>query len=53
MHKKKLFYLLENSFIQKTERTLRTIWYMCLKTEICCLKIFMKIRVGEKMCGNT
>ena len=29
------------------------VWYMCLKTENCCLKTFVKIRVGEKVCGNT
>ena len=26
---------------------------MCLKTENCCLKSFVEIRVGEKVCGNT
>ena len=26
---------------------------MCLKTENCCLKIFVEIHVGEKMCENT
>ena len=26
------------------------VWYVCLKTEKCCLKIFIEIRVGEKMC---
>ena len=26
------------------------VWYMCLKTENCCLKTFMKTRVGEKVC---
>ena len=26
------------------------VWYVCLKTEKCCLKIFMEIRVGEKVC---
>ena len=25
------------------------VWYMCLKTENCCLKTFVKIRVGEKV----
>ena len=25
------------------------VWYMCLKTENCCLKTFMEIRVGEKV----
>ena len=31
----------------------RPVWYMCLKIENCCLKIFVEIRVGKKMCGNT
>ena len=30
----------------------RSVWYMCLKIENCCLKIFVKIRVGEKVCRN-
>ena len=25
---------------------------MCLKIENCCLKTFVEIRVGEKMCEN-
>ena len=29
--------------------TLGPVWYMCLKTENCCLKIFIEIRVGEKV----
>ena len=29
-----------------------SVWYMCLKTENCCLKIFVKIRVGEKVHWN-
>ena len=28
------------------------VWYMCLKTENCYLKTFVKIRVGEKVCEN-
>ena len=28
------------------------VWYVYLKIENCCLKIFVKIRVSEKMCGN-
>ena len=28
------------------------VWYVCLKTENCCLKIFVKIRVGEKVRWN-
>ena len=27
-------------------------WYMCLKIENCCLKIFVEIRVGEKVHWN-
>ena len=33
--------------------SLRPVWYMCLKTKNYCLKIFVKIRVGEKVCENT
>ena len=29
---------------------LEPVWYVCLKTEKCCLKIFMEIRVGKKVC---
>ena len=29
------------------------VWYMCLKTENYCLKTFIEIRVGEKICENT
>ena len=32
-----------------TSGHLGLVWYMCLKTENCCLKIFMEIRVGEKV----
>ena len=28
------------------------VWYMCLKTENYCVKIFVKIRMDEKVCGN-
>ena len=31
---------------------LGNVWYVCLKTENCCLKTFMKIRVGEKVYWN-
>ena len=31
-------------------RLLGAIWYVCLKTENCSLKIFMEIRVSEKVC---
>ena len=42
----------------QTERTrvqakiLGPVWYMCLKIENCYLKIFVEIRVSEKMCGH-
>ena len=26
------------------------VWYVCLKTKNCCLKTFIEIRVGEKVC---
>ena len=29
------------------------VWYMCLKTENCCLKTFVEIHVSEKVCENT
>ena len=29
------------------------VWYMCLKIENCYLKIFVKIRVDEKVYKNT
>ena len=29
-----------------------SVWYMCLKIENCYLKIFVKIRVGEKVYKN-
>ena len=30
-----------------------SVWYICLKTENCYLKTFVKIRMGEKMYENT
>ena len=35
--------------ISKALRHLGSVWYMCLKTENCCLKIFVEIRVGVKV----
>ena len=32
--------------------SLGAVWYMCLKTENCCLKTFVEIRVGEKVYEN-
>ena len=34
-------------------KSVRSVWYMCLKIENCYLKTFVKIRVGEKMYENT
>ena len=33
-------------------KILGLVWYMCLKIENCYLKIFVEIRVSEKMCGH-
>ena len=30
-------------------KALGPVWYVCLKTENCCLKTFVEIRVGKKM----
>ena len=35
---------------KKKNETLVLVWYVCLKTKNCCLKTFMKIRVGKKVC---
>ena len=40
-------------FLTTFTKYLGPVWYMCLKTENCCLKIFVKIRVGEKVYWNT
>ena len=34
---------------RSNKNCLEPVWYMCLKTENCCLKTFVEIRVGEKM----
>ena len=36
--------------LSNRKRDLGPVWYMCLKTENCCLKTFMEIRVDEKVC---
>ena len=36
--------------VSKTQSYLGPVWYVCLKTENCCLKTFVEIRVGEKVC---
>ena len=30
--------------------SLGSVWFACLKIENCCLKTFVEIRVGEKVC---
>ena len=47
--KKKKMHALIFFFFQSA---LRSVWYMCLKTKNCCLKIFVEIRVSEKMYRN-
>ena len=37
-------------FVIRKINNLGPIWYMCLKTKNCYLKIFVKIRVGKKVC---
>ena len=39
-------------FSQKKIKTLLSVWYMCLKTENCCLKTFVEICVDKKVYGN-
>ena len=38
-----------NKLLQDVSRY-GSVWYVCLKTENCCLKTFVEIRVGEKVC---
>ena len=35
--------------LSKQLTVLGSVWYICLKTENCCLKTFVEIRVGEKV----
>ena len=45
-----LFYLKkQNQTKVKTQRHLEPVWYVCLKIENYCLKIFVKICVGKKI----
>ena len=37
-------------FWTQLESYLGSVWFVCLKTENCCLKTFVEIRVGEKVC---
>ena len=49
--------LISDSQKRKEKSSLKSalgpVWYMCLKTENCCLKTFVEIRVGEKIGENT
>ena len=38
---------------RSVNRNIVHVWYMCLKIENCCLKIFIETRVSEKICENT
>ena len=38
-----------NNWYVMSVSCLGPVWYMCLKTENCCLKTFVEIRVGEKV----
>ena len=38
-----------NRYPTDLQRLLGPIWYMCLKTENCCLKTFVEIRMSEKV----
>ena len=44
-----MYFFIHTYFYKPTKKLLGLIWYMCLKTENCCLKIFVEIRVGEKV----
>ena len=37
---------------KEKKKQLGSVWYMCLKTENCCLKTFVEIRVDEKVREN-
>ena len=39
---------MEYTALQLFLKELGPVWYMCLKIENCCLKIFVEIHVGEK-----
>ena len=42
-----------NDKIENERKEIRSIWYICLKTENCYLKIFIKTRMNKKVCKNT
>lgn len=47
----------KKAHIPKTQlcffHTLGGVWYIYLKIENCCLKIYVEICVGKKVCKNT
>ena len=43
----------KNKQIIKKKQDKGSVWYMCLKIENYCLKTFVEIHVGEKVCENT
>ena len=43
----------KNKQIIKKNKLKGSVWYIYLKTETYCLKTFVKIHVGEKVCENT
>ena len=45
-----IFLILEKIFLKINN--LELTWYICSKIKNCCLKIFLKIRVDEKMYQN-
>ena len=42
-------FMMVEKWDKKNEKFKGFVWYMCLKTENCCLKAFVKIRVNEKV----
>ena len=38
--------------INETKNLFGRLWYMCLKIENCCLKIFVEMHMGKKVYGN-
>ena len=47
--KLKRFVSLSHILGNRNHRFIRLVWYMCLKTENCYLKIFIEVRVSEKV----
>ena len=49
LHAQEALRFCELSFLCIKPNPLGPVWYVCLKTENCCLKTFVEIRVGEKV----